>query len=347
MKGSILFRVLLALLISFYVVDNSDLCYAADIWAKDALLLKDNIAEPITICNNVKSLFRFALSWSEWQSTRGHGWYEIKPGECRNPYIATHELHDIVITPDPKLEEIFQLEDTWKSWNPGVEFDQASVCVSLLNSSYNVNMNGNYFDDHSKMCRPHEGKRFGKSIGLAVNTAVPGGRGTAHETEPLIINIGDPAKIPKIATGVINERCLYSFDDSIGVEKVETIIRWDYQAIKTTMHKLHHCMKLTVIGPIDIEGIAKSVVDSCVDKAIKEHKNEDIIEGLVALGGDIYGGNGTLTSLKLIEFAKGVTDRTIACLTDEGKVEEIIQNRLNGMINASVHGESNWIYWQL
>jgi hypothetical protein len=42
-----------------------------------------------------------------------------------------------------------------------------------------------------------------------------------------------------IATGNIQERCLISWDDSFQVHSVRTIVRWNYQAVKTRMKKLH------------------------------------------------------------------------------------------------------------
>jgi uncharacterized membrane protein len=52
----------------------------------------------------------------------------------------------------------------------------------------------------------------------------------------------------------IYDRCLISWDDSQQVHSSELIINWDYQAWKTVLKRLHHCIRLRAVGPIQVEG---------------------------------------------------------------------------------------------
>ncbi|MBB4483212.1 MULTISPECIES: hypothetical protein [Rhizobium] len=54
----------------------------------------------------------------------------------------------------------------------------------------------------------------------------------------------------RVETGVIQEKCLISYDDSHQIHSVHTVIEWNYQKVVTTMKKLEHCYKLTLTGPV-------------------------------------------------------------------------------------------------
>lgn len=153
-----------------------------------------------------------------------------------------------------------------------------------------------------------------------------------------------------VRTGQIDSRCLYSWDDSHQVHSEEIIVEWNYQKVKTTMKRLHHCIRLTVTGPLDVEGIAKSYVNKCVDYGMKKNSTRHALEAIVALGVDVLSAgatNGAATIAKLADYTKSVTDNTLDCLTDTDKVTSHVKQKITEKFNSTVTSESEWIYWDL
>lgn len=154
----------------------------------------------------------------------------------------------------------------------------------------------------------------------------------------------------QVTTNVIESRCLVSWEDSHQVHSQETIIEWDYQAVKTTMKKLTHCVRLNVVGPIDVEGLSKQYVNECVQNGLNHNRTRHILEGIIALGVDILSKGatgGSVTAAKLADYVKSVVDNTIECLTDTEQVTSFIKAELQAKFNATVKNESQWEYWEL
>lgn len=116
------------------------------------------------------------------------------------------------------------------------------------------------------------------------------------------------------------------------------------------MKRLHHCIRLTVTGPLDVEGIAKSYVNKCVDYGMKKNSTRHALEAIVALGVDVLSAgatNGAATIAKLADYTKSVTDNTLDCLTDTDKVTSHVKQKITEKFNSTVTSESEWIYWDL
>ena len=78
----------------------------------------------------------------------------------------------------------------------------------------------------------------------------------------------DPTKpYQEVKVGEIQNKCIARWDDSHQVHSVRTIVRWNYQAVKTRMKKLEHCVRIQVTGPVDIQDVAKAYVDQCATMA--------------------------------------------------------------------------------
>lgn len=164
-------------------------------------------------------------------------------------------------------------------------------------------------------------------------------------------NIGvSPREDVSIRSGQIESRCLYSWDDSHQVHSEEVIVEWNFQRVRTTMKRLHHCIRLTVTGPLDVEGIAKSYVDRCVDYGLKKNSTRHALEALVALGVDVLSAGatgGAATIAKLADYTKSVTDNTMDCLTDTERITSHVKQKITEKFKSSVSSESTWIYWDI
>jgi hypothetical protein len=152
---------------------------------------------------------------------------------------------------------------------------------------------------------------------------------------------------PAIKTGVVQEKCLISWDDSIQVHSVKTIIRWNYQAVKTKMKKLRHCIKLTVTGPVDINGLARDYVKSCIDHALNYDRSQYILQAIVALGADIAVSKGGASAANLTAYVDHVKTTSLSCLSNVSNMERYLKNALGRKFDATVQSESHWIYWDL
>jgi hypothetical protein len=154
-----------------------------------------------------------------------------------------------------------------------------------------------------------------------------------------------------VKVGKVHEECLFPpWDDSFQVHSTRIHIEWGYQAAKTTMKKLRHCIKLTATGPIEVEDLAKEYVTECVNKALTDNAARHIVTALIGLGVDVLsagasGGSGT--ALALADYVNAVKERALNCLTDERQIEETFTEKLKTKFDATVEKESHWIYWEL
>lgn len=65
---------------------------------------------------------------------------------------------------------------------------------------------------------------------------------------------------PSVAIGQIHNRRLFRWHDSQQIRSTHVKLTWKRQVTKTRMKKLEHCSRLTVTGPIDVQGMAKEYV---------------------------------------------------------------------------------------
>lgn len=104
---------------------------------------------------------------------------------------------------------------------------------------------------------------------------------------------------------------------------------------------------MKVIGPIDISGVAKEYVNSCINHALNDSKSVYILQGIIALVADIYGGGGTVSAANLYAYVEHVKTTAIACLTDSGRIEAYLRDFIADKFSATVKEESHWVYWNL
>ena len=155
-------------------------------------------------------------------------------------------------------------------------------------------------------------------------------------------------KLATVDIGVIQEKCLISYDDSHQVHSVGVEITWTRQAGKTTMKKLSHCLKMRVMGPVNIEGVAKQYVDDCANHALNDKKTIYILQGIVAAVADVYGGgNGAATGANVAAYVNAVKDDLVSCLTNTGKIEAFLKQKVEQTLQSTVQEESHWVYWTL
>lgn len=155
-------------------------------------------------------------------------------------------------------------------------------------------------------------------------------------------------KSKTIEIGEIQSRCLFVWDDPPHVHKVEQKLSLTHQSTSVQMKKLRHCIKLRVVGPVDIEGLARSHIDQCVNYALNHRKVQHALELLVAIGVDVFaGGGGTASATKLSLYVKSVAEETVDCLTDVDRLMAHFKEDLKTKFKASVKDEQHWIYWWL
>jgi len=148
-------------------------------------------------------------------------------------------------------------------------------------------------------------------------------------------------------TDVVESRCIARWEDSHQIHSEEIIIEWGYQAAKTTMKKLVHCMRLTVVGPVDIGMIGRDYVNHCIDYGINNDRTRHVLELLISVILDVYGGGGALTAAKLTDYVRSVSHETISCLSNTHQLQDFAQSELQNAFNGSLQEESHWEYWEL
>jgi hypothetical protein len=155
---------------------------------------------------------------------------------------------------------------------------------------------------------------------------------------------------PQDGTAEVQKKCIVSWDDPFQVHSTEVILRWNYQAAKTRMKKLRHCIELTVKAPIKIDGVAEEFVKACIDKALNDEKVRFILEGIIALGVDVLSAGasgGSATASAVTDYVTTVRVKAITCVTDQDKIESTLADSFGQKFAASVRNESHWVYWNL
>ena len=153
-----------------------------------------------------------------------------------------------------------------------------------------------------------------------------------------------------VREGEVESRCLYRWDDSHQFHSKTVVVTPSEQVVRTTWKKLEYCIRLKVTGPIDVEGIAKSYVNKCVDYGLKKNSTRHALEAVVAIGIDVLSAGatgGAATIAKLADYTKSVTDNTMECLSDAEGITGHIKTELKRSFEATVKKESKWVYWNL
>lgn len=283
------------------------------------LFLSSPIWAQLQICNKSNETISIALYDHEKGFWRSRGWLNFKPGECSN------------VTTGPLKSQYFYIYAEATKTDAKWQGDATTQCVTSGKSFEFVG---------EASCE----SRGGRLVGFQ---KIDTGNSTKYTAQ-----LDSPTNpyVETVKTGVIQERCLIRYDDSHQMHSIsDPVIEWNYQrGPQTTMKKLEHCIKITVTGPLSIEGVAKSFVDSCVNYGLNHNKTLHILGLLGAISADVWGGGmGVYSTAKVSEYVASATTETISCLTDQKKITEHIKETLEDRFDATVRDESRWVYWTL
>lgn len=268
----------------------------------------------LSFCNKTAKSVNIAIRFmDENKNWRTKGWYNFTPGECAS-----------VIGGDLRNRYYYY----YAKRSDGVQWGGSSGDVRLCVKSTAFDIQDCNFSDIQFVW---------------MKTIDTGDTSKSHR----VTLTKDDETIPDVKIGEIQKKCIARWEDSHQVHSSETIIEWNYQAVKTTMKKLEHCIELTVTGPIEIEGIAKSYVDKCIDYGLNHQKTRHILGLIAAIVADVYGTGGAATSAKLADYVSSASNEAIDCLTDTDKITAHIGQSLKAKFDASVRHESHWVYWDL
>lgn len=174
--------------------------------------------------------------------------------------------------------------------------------------------------------------------------------GTADKPKKPIWSRQTGALAGSVTSGLIESRTLFSWSDSHQIHSQELVIEPGYQALKTTMKRLDHYVRLSVLGPVDIADIGREYVNNCIDKAIKHDSTRNALEGLIAIGIDVVSEGatgGSATAAKVAEYINSVIDYAVTCLTSTHDLDEYLSAQVTGAFRASIITGSDWVYWDL
>lgn len=240
-----------------------------------------------------------------------NGWWDFKPGECGT-----------VISGDLKSRYyyFYAYREDGSIWSGDGEKDGSTFCTTST-----------IMNDLKDTCAP--GDSGAKKFSL-IDT------GEFKEYEFSLTSKDE--KLPKIKNGVIHEQCLFSWDDSIQPHSV------GFDGVK--MKKLRHCIRLRAVGPIEVEGIAKRYIKTCVNEALNDQKTLYLVKAISALGVDVLSAGSTgggATAAAVTDYVYNVQDKAISCLTDTGRIKAYMQDAVSEQFDAVVEKESHWEYWKV
>ena len=284
------------------------------------LFVSGHASAQLEVCNKSMEKVSVALLSAQTGDWRSTGWYNIAAGDCGHLIVEPLNNHNYYI------------------YAKGYRADSNIVWSG---DHYNCVINVNAFDLlDTGSC---------SSKGAITEGFKKVETGEAREFTYTLVDTNNPYR-EVVKTGVIQERCLIRYDDSHQVHSVETILRWNYQAVKTRMKRLEHCIKIRVVGPIEVENIAKAYVDKCVNYGLNHQKTRHALELVVAVAGHIASAGATgggLTAAKITNYVTSAMSETLDCLTDTGKITDFIGKQIQDKFDATVKHESHWVYWNL
>lgn len=285
------------------------------------MLLVAPVHAQLSFCNKTLKSVDVAVNFmDENNNWRTKGWYNFAPGECAN--VISGNLRN-------RYYYYYAKRDDGIQWGGSGSSDDRELCVR----SVAFDLEGCTFSTFP----PSDVKQ------VWMKRIDTGEKSTSHRVNLTKAN----ETIPEVKVGEIQKKCIARWDDSHQIHSSETIIEWNYQAVKTKMKKLEHCVELTVTGPIEIEGIARSYVDKCIDYGLNHQKTRHILGLIAAIVADVYGTGGAATSAKLADYVSSASNETIDCLTDADRITAHIGEKLRAKFDASVRHESHWVYWDL
>ncbi len=146
-------------------------------------------------------------------------------------------------------------------------------------------------------------------------------------------------------TKEIETRCLASWDDNWQPHSVSIDI--GSLTGRVTWKKLRHCIKLTLIGPVDFGGVARDYVNQCIQYGLNNQKVRYVLQLLVSIIADVLAVGGTASAATVADYANSAANAIVDCLTDSKRITAFVGERLKEMFDASVEETSEWIYWDI
>ena len=293
-------------------------------------ILMSGAQAQFAICNNTRLDTTSALGVFTAGNWVARGWWTIAPGQCTT--VLGDELAN-------RYYYFYAYRSDGTEWKGESDADSGWFC----------NQDQAMVDVGNDACAgpllPYRQIDTGDATDYTLNIT--------YDNEPLPdrppITSSDPYAVP-IATGVLNEQCLFSWESSHQVHSTEVIIELNYQALKTTMKRLDHCLKLTTTGPIDIGDLGQEYLQGCIDYAIYDDATLYLLEGIIALGIDVLSEGATgggATAAVIAAYITGVGNKAVDCLTDTDRIGAELSDRVKSRFNASIVEESHWVYWDL
>ena len=151
----------------------------------------------------------------------------------------------------------------------------------------------------------------------------------------------------EMAVGTVQKKCLFRWEDSHQLHSKRAVLRWNYQKVQFRMKKLEHCLEISVTAPIDVQGIAKSYLDQCVNHALNNDKVTRIFQLLSSVAADVAIGRGAFTSATIADYVRAAASQTVNCLTNATRINEFLGRELRTQFNATVVHRSEWRFWNL
>ena len=270
-----------------------------------------------TVCNKTASDIELVFNKKENGAWLSRGWYVFTPGECS--YLISSPLQS-------RYYYYFARSSGNKTWRG--EENSPVACIRDLS-----------FVTKDEDCQGGNGRY------VRLKTVDTGDNRSA------IVNFTDPENsFPDVQVAEVQNKCIARWEDSHQVHSVRTIVNWNYQAVKTRMKKLEHCVRIRVNGPINIEGVAKQYVDHCINYGLNHQKVRHSLGLVAAIAGDIASGGATaggLTAAKITDYVTSASNEIMDCLTNGNKINEFLGSKLKEKFNATVKSESHWVYWDL
>jgi len=292
-------------------------------------LLSTSAFAQFEICNGTFVAANAAMGEYKNGNWVANGWWIIEPGQCA---ITTgEELGN-------RYYYLYANRMDGAEWNGAGSADSGMFCgqSSVMNDVSNADCTG-------------ELKSF-QQVDTGDATYYTYNLSYDNEPLPRVETVtGDPGTV-QVDIGVLDEQCLFGWESSHQVHSTEMIIELDYQAVKTTMKRLDHCLKLTTTGPIEIGDLGQEYIQGCIDYAINDGATVYLVQAIIALGVDILSEGATgggATAAVVASYVAGVGNKTVDCLTDTERVGETLSDMLKSRFDATIEEESHWVFWEL
>lgn len=292
------------------------------------------LAVEITVCNQ----------FGTWMQV----WYAYQGNPARKEYQASGS-HGIDSNRCKKLE----IEADYPSDHIYLRAVAASETVytqEAINAmGFCVSEGGPTSTADATRCKAGEVKEQFQKFGLErIGSSYRVNMGT-HPNLPQLASRSPPIP-PDTKVGVVEDRCVYTWDGPPELHSQHMEITLQRQALKTRMKKLRRCAKLQVTGPVDIEGIAQQYVQSCINYALNKDSTRHILTLIVSVVADAWtmGSDGmALTQATVYNYGREVASNTIDCLTDTGRLATYFGERLKGEFSSRMTNTTEWIFWDL